>query len=80
MEGATVASLPSYAGTDPVAGYGTHITGPLPGTNGFDASPLNDYSVKYHNGTTWVGTGMRGRSRCRRQRHRVIVLHCLDAS
>ncbi len=44
----------SASASNPAAGYGTHITG---GTtaNGFDQSPTNSASIKYFNGSSWVG-------------------------
>ena len=56
MEGATPSTTSPFLNQDPVAGYGVHISGPI--VNGFDETPLNNYSIKYHNGTNFVGTSI----------------------
>ncbi len=52
-------SITGVQNPDNHSGYGTHITGPAPSAiNGFDQSPQNNYSIKYYDGTNWVGTGI----------------------
>ncbi len=56
MEGAAPStSSPSFFNSNPVANYGTHVTGPSPSSNFFDQSPLNNHSIKYLVGNNWVG-------------------------
>lgn len=56
MEGAFASTTSPLYNQDPVPGYGMHISGPV--VDSFDQTPLNNYSIKYHNGSNWVGTGI----------------------
>ncbi|HMP22226.1 MAG TPA: T9SS type A sorting domain-containing protein [Ferruginibacter sp.] len=57
MEGASPAVAPA-TNPNPVPGYGIHVSGPSPATNGFDQTILNNYSIMRYNSGAWSGTGV----------------------